>query len=393
MSRTSTPFSSFKIEIPLFKPLIMLSLNLPSIFIASILLFIIPAASQQSIGLTGFPPVRPSFLSIYLINTHLPKCDALITAGLSNRLLHPTNPAYEPRIQSYWALNTRRRPYCIFQPRSTSEVSTGLSALLDSDLSGAGDWHVAVRAGGHNLGYSNNLENGVTIDLKYLSQVQYNPAKRTASLGPSAKWQDVYAQLHEYGVTAAGGRDGDVGVGGFLLGGGSTYYMGLTGFACDMVQEIEVVLANGSIVLANSQSNAELWKALKGGGSNYGIVTRFEVDVLPDRQIARGERTISAENIGGFVDAVVDFTESQERYKDDALVAMLVHAGKDVDILATIEVNVNGTENSSAFSNFSQISQIAPFNQSVQFMYEAALDSRLEGGQWYVLSTIGYANL
>lgn len=324
------------------------------------------------------------------------QCDALITAGLGNRVVLPSHASYEPRIQSYWALNTRRHPYCLVQPHTAQEVSTVLTTLLgrnengnaSTQIDGAGDWHVAIRAGGHNLGDSNNIANGVTIDLAYLNGTSYNARTNIASIGPGAKWEDVYASLHEYGVVATGGRDGDVGVGGFLLGGGSTYYMAKEGFGCDSIANFEVVLANGTIVHANQNENEDLWRALKGGGSNFGVVTRYDMKALPDKKLVRGQRSISAKYTGQFVDAVVDFTDKQEKFDDDALIAILAHVEGE-DILATIEVNTEGVQNSTGFDKFTKIPQIKPFEQNVGYLYEAARNSTLPGDAWYVALSYG----
>lgn len=271
------------------------------------------------------------------------------------------------------------------QPHTTQEVSSVLTALLGTgtENSSGGDWHIAIRAGGHNLGDSNNIANGVTIDLQYLNNTSYNANTNIASIGPGAKWEDVYASLHEYGVVATGGRDGDVGVGGFLLGGGSTYYMAKQGFGCDSIVNFEVVLANGTIVNANKDQNADLWRALKGGGSNFGLVTRYDMQALPDTKLARGQRSMSAKYTGQFVDAVVDFTDKQQKYDDDALIAIVAHVEGE-DILATIEVNIEGVQNSTGFDKFRRIPQMKPFEQNVGYLYEAARNSTLPGDAWYV---------
>lgn len=92
-----------------------------------------------------------------------------------------------------------------------------------------------MRSGGHSSTGSSSTVNGVTIDLSYLNTTSYNDETNIASIGPGGRWQTVYADLVKYGITVAGGRDGDVGVGGFLLGGGNSYYSGRTGFGCDSV--------------------------------------------------------------------------------------------------------------------------------------------------------------
>jgi FAD/FMN-containing dehydrogenase len=84
-------------------------------------------------------------------------------------------------------------------------------------------------------------------------------------------------EIEKYGQTATGDRDGDVGVGGLTLGGGLSFHSAKRGTAADAMVNIEVVLANGSVANVNSDENADLFKALKGGGNNFGLDTRFDM--------------------------------------------------------------------------------------------------------------------
>lgn len=161
------------------------------------------------------------------------------------RILLPTDAGYAARIDSYWCNNAKLRPACIFQPLSAAEIAKAVTALARSRQP------FAVRAGGHtNWAGSNNITDGVTIDLGLLNSTSYDPATETAHLEPGAKWKDVYAELEKHGRVVAGGREAEVGVGGFLLGGGSTFYTSRYGFACDNVLAYEVVLADGRVITA-----------------------------------------------------------------------------------------------------------------------------------------------
>lgn len=100
---------------------------------------------------------------------------------------------------------------------------------------------------------SNNIADGVTIDLGFLNSTQYNPDTQTAHLGPGAKWKDVYDKLEKHGRAVVGAREAVVGVGGFLIGGGNTFCTPTYGFACDKVVAYEVVLANGRIIIAEAE--------------------------------------------------------------------------------------------------------------------------------------------
>lgn len=110
-----------------------------------------------------------------------------------------------------------------------------------------------------------------------MNTTAYNATTKIASVSPGSHWQDVYSFLSPLGVTVAGGRAGTVGVGGFISGGGNSFFAASHGMSCDTVQNFEVVLADGTIVDANADSNADLFEALKGGSANFGLVTRFDM--------------------------------------------------------------------------------------------------------------------
>lgn len=119
---------------------------------------------------------------------------------------------------------------------------------------------------------------GVTIDLGLLDWTRYDPTTETVEIGPGARWKQVYGALREHGRVVAGGRDGNVGVAGLLLGGGKTFFAAQRGFACDDVVSFEVVVAGGdadreegcSIVTASAEEHPDLFRALKGGSITLG---------------------------------------------------------------------------------------------------------------------------
>lgn len=313
------------------------------------------------------------------------QCDALISAGLGNRVLLATSDAYETRVQSWWNASGRLRPWCFVQPHNTQEVSTAVSALAASG-SGAGDWHIAVRSGGHHMPGTNNIADGVTIDLGMMNSSSYDATKNLASVEPGAAWKDVYYNLlHNYNVSVTGGRDGGVGVGGFLLGGGNSYYTGRNGFGCDTVANFEVVLANGSIVDANPTQNPALWKALKGGSLNFGIVTRFDLQAMPAIDLAYGQSFILSEHSNEVVDAVVEFTNHPEELGGDALITLYTHNTKiseDVTILV-IRVNTRGDLNTTSFGRINEIPTLKS-SWGRKTLADAANDSQLPAGTKYV---------
>lgn len=105
---------------------------------------------------------------------------------------------------------------------------------------------------------------------------------KIASIQPGSKFGDAYTALDPHNVSIAGGRASVVGVGGFVTGGGYSFQSNAHGFACDNVANYEIVLANGSVVNANSQENSDLWKAQKGSSGNFGFVTRIDMCKLAE---------------------------------------------------------------------------------------------------------------
>lgn len=110
------------------------------------------------------------------------------------------------------------------------------------------------------------------LDAKILSQ-----DRTTVSIGPGNRWGDVYHWISEFGLAVPGGRYPDVGVGGYLTGGGLSFFGNRVGWGASSIVGAEVVLGNGTIVETSSTTHSDLLWALKGGNNNFGIVTRFDI--------------------------------------------------------------------------------------------------------------------
>jgi FAD/FMN-containing dehydrogenase len=207
---------------------------------------------------------------------------------------------------------------------------------------------------------------------------------------PGAAWKDVYSNLLQTGnVTVTGGRDGGVGVGGFLLGGGLSYYTGRNGLGCDQVVNFEVVLANGSIVNANQQENSDLWKALKGGGLNFGIVTRFDLRAMPAVDLAYGQSIILSNHSDEVIDAVVEFTNHAEERSDDHLITLFTHDQSIIPnldvIILDIRVNTRGNLNTTSFNKVNAIPTVYSTWDRMS-LANAANSSQSPAGTKYVTS-------
>lgn len=244
-------------------------------------------------------------------------------SNLFERVTYPGQTAYEASLGSYFDGKSRLTPNCIVQPKSAEEVSTVVSLLTASNSSELCPF--AVRSGGHTpIPGSNNVDNGVTIDLLYMNGTTYNADTRLASISPAARWGSVYAELEPLGRMVPGGRGSTVGVGGYLLGGGISHYAALVGLSCDNVVNFEVVLANGCIANANQTSNPDLFTALKGGNNNFGIVTRYDMETFESEDLWGGIVTYPASTADQHFQALVDFGLDPNR---DPHAAIIVFQG------------------------------------------------------------------
>ncbi|EXL97321.1 hypothetical protein FOIG_10367 [Fusarium odoratissimum NRRL 54006] len=159
-----------------------------------------------------------------------------------------------------------------------------------------------------------------------LSSVSLDKRSTIASIGAGAKWLDVYQHLDGSGVQVAGGRNGNVGVGGLLLGGGISHFTTKVGWACDRVVNYEVVLANGTLINTNKKENSDLFLALKGGGNNFGVVSRFDIETFPQGDISTTSISYNITERGRVFQAFTDLLDSSTYDPDASLVASLLYS-------------------------------------------------------------------
>lgn len=152
-----------------------------------------------------------------------------------------------------------------------------------------------------------SINNGVLIVLTEFRQMTISSDSTVASIGPGLKWIDVYQWIQQYNRVVVGARYAPVGVSGFLLGGGISFLGGQYGWGANSVINYEVITADGKIIDVNKTSNSDLFWALKGGGSNFGIVTRFDVQTHPTGKIYAGLMTWNQSTVDGAVNALAAF--------------------------------------------------------------------------------------
>ncbi|KAF2010251.1 FAD-binding domain-containing protein [Aaosphaeria arxii CBS 175.79] len=307
-------------------------------------------------------------------------CQALQGAGLQN-VLFSGDAAYKNRTESYWSVSAQLTPHCIVQPTSTDDVVKVVNILVGDGACSSTKF--AVRSGGHTTwAGSNNIEDGITVDLGLMTEVTFDKNTTVASIGPGSRWNGVYAVLDPLGYTVPGGRAGTVGVAGFLTGGGNSFYAARKGFACDNVVNFELVTADGKVVNANANENADLFQALKGGsGGNFGIVTRFDMQAFLAGNLWGGTATYNKSVTAQQIDAYVKWTDNVENYQAGSSIIFWSYLPvmSDIVILAAYE-DTEGEEAPAGFDEFLAIDRIA---DTLRLDSHKALTDELEQAAGY----------
>ncbi|KAI0889686.1 FAD-binding domain-containing protein [Annulohypoxylon maeteangense] len=255
-------------------------------------------------------------------------------------------------------ISKTRTTACIVSPKNTQEVSTVVKILSQTQTK------FAIRSGGHNYipGFASVNESGVLVSLSNLNTTVLSTDKKSAKIGPGNRWLAVYQALVPQGVTVVGGRVGPVGVGGLMLGGGLSYFATQRGLALDNVKSYEVVLANGSIVTATATNQySDLYKGLRGGGSNFGIVTNYELYTYPVGQFSVDARAYSTNQTDAFLRAVAEY--QQEGQLDPLSSIQLLATGPTIMLL--YNEAVQSAKAFDAFYNLGSYTPIAAFNGSL----------------------------
>ncbi|KAK4450268.1 FAD binding domain-containing protein [Podospora aff. communis PSN243] len=294
-------------------------------------------------------------------------CEALIKAGLKDILYFAGDGEYDGTLLTYYAKDVQDvKPTCILKPKTSKDVAKAIKEL--NTRRGRG-FPVAVRSGGHAPYASNNVQDGVTIDLGRMNSVKYKGCKSgagTAFIGAGARWGEVYAELEPKGIMVGGGREGHVGVGGFLLGGGFSWYSGKRGMCADDVLGYEVVLADGKIVMATATRNKDLFKALKGGLNNLGIVTRFDIRTFSSHDIYGGVMAFPWTQKEAVVAKFINMVDGTSKNRaDTGFVSLSWSPGLPSPNLAFITANVDGVDNSTTFAGLKNLSPLVDYRMKM----------------------------
>ncbi|KAI0007439.1 FAD binding domain-containing protein [Xylariaceae sp. FL0662B] len=291
--------------------------------------------------------------------------------------LKPFTLDYNTEQTEYWSTSCGDlKPACIITPSTTEEVAAVVSILRENNDT------FAVKSGGHNPNnYFASVDGGPLLSTMKLNEVIFNSDDETVRVGPGNRWEDVSGTLDGTGYQAVGGRIGNVGVGGYILGGGLSFMSTQYGWAANSVLEFTLVLANASIITVNENNHPDIFTALKGGGNNFGIVTSFLLRAYPQGDIWGGNLVFDAtpENTAAILAAVRDFTEN---YPDEKA-GIIVTAERTFETLVDLWIlflYYNGPEPpSGVFDGFLAV------GPSVNSCKTQSMNALLGGNDWAII--------
>ena len=189
-------------------------------------------------------------------------------------VIHPGDDGYD-EARSVFNAMIDKRPALIVRPTNSAEVVGAVNLARERRLP------LAVRCGGHSVSGMGTCDDGVLINLSRMKGVGVDPVARTARVNAGAIWGEVDRDTQVFGLATPGGRVTTTGVGGFTLGGGYGWLSSKYGLACDNLISVDVVTADGHLVTASESENEDLFWGIRGGSSNFGVVTRYEFRLHP----------------------------------------------------------------------------------------------------------------
>ena len=174
------------------------------------------------------------------------------------------------------------RPQVVVECADVGDVTSAVAFARDRDLD------LSVRGGGHSVpGFGTN-DGGVVIDLSAMKGIRVDPANQRARAEGGCTWADFNHATYPFGLATTGGVVSSTGIAGLTLGGGIGYLSRAFGLSADNLLSADVVTADGRFLVTSEEEHEDLFWALRGGGGNFGVVTSFEYQLHPVRDIVAG---------------------------------------------------------------------------------------------------------
>src|SRR5215204_967043 len=266
-----------------------------------------------------------------------------LRAVLKGRVISPDNAGYdEARAVFYGGID--RRPALIVRPKDATDVSRVVALARETGI------ELAIRSGGHSVAGHGTTEGGIVLDLSEMKALEIDLEGRTAWAQTGLTAGEYMAAVGAHGLATGFGDTGSVGIGGITLGGGVGYLVRKHGLTIDDLLAADVVTADGRLLRADAKTHPDLFWAIRGGGGNFGVATRFhyrlhEVDsivggmlILPATPEVIASFVAEAEAAPEELSAIANVMTAPpmpflpaEVHGELVIMAMLVYAGEEVE--------------------------------------------------------------
>jgi FAD/FMN-containing dehydrogenase len=265
------------------------------------------------------------------------------SSRVRGQLIRPDDDGFdEARTVFYGGLD--RRPALIVRVKDATDISHVIALARESGL------ELAVRSGGHSVAGHSTTDGGIILDLREMKNLELDVAGRTAWAQTGLTAGEYTAATGAHGLATGFGDTGSVGIGGITLGGGIGYLVRKHGLTIDDLLAAEIVTADGKLLRVDAQRHPDLLWAIRGGGGNFGVATRFKFRLHQVDTIVGGMLILPAtpEVIASFV-AEAEAAQEElstianvmtappmpflpaEVHGELVIMAMLVYAGEEVE--------------------------------------------------------------
>lgn len=221
-----------------------------------------------------------------------------LQVDLSGRIIAPSDPDYD-EARTVMAGDVDKRPAAIVRVADNADVRRVVAFARETGA------ELAVRSGGHSGAGHGTTDGGIVIDLRDMKGLEIDPDARTAWAETGLTAGEVSTAAAAKGLAIGFGDTGSVGIGGITLGGGVGYLVRKHGLTIDSLLAAEIVTADSQLLRVDADSHPDLFWAVRGGGGNFGVATRFLYRLHPLDGIVGGMLILpaTADTVAGFIAA------------------------------------------------------------------------------------------
>ncbi len=224
-----------------------------------------------------------------------------LRSQLQGYALLPGDDGYD-RARRVWTSTFDQHPALIVVPKSPADVAAAVTFARENGLP------IAIQGGGHGPAYP--ADGALLINFMQMTGLQINLEASTVRIEAGLKWAQVIEAAHPFGLAPLNGFAPTVGVVGYLLGGGYGWLVRQYGLGASSIRSVDLVTADGRLLLVNEQSYPDLFWGLRGGGGNFGIVTALEVALYPVKEVFGGQVLYSIEQGKEVAKTYLDWVET-----------------------------------------------------------------------------------